>query len=556
MTWKGVAGPPAGAVSSEAFSVAKLQLSSKAVPQTHRVLVLLAEFTDQSALGSAEADWESAMFAPAGSLQHYYDEVSYGMLLMSPAGETYGTVNNGIVGWLQMGYPHPNTGSDTGDPNRSLARDAMIAADPYVDYASFDTNSNGVIDASELSIIVVASGYERSYSGNYGPSVWGHRWSLSLPILAPILDGVVVGDLFSGGGYMQFGEWHRSTSTNGHMATIGIMCHEMGHDLGLPDLYDIGGSSAGIGKWGLMGSGSWGSDEGYSGNSPTHMCAWSKAYLDLLTAQAVGSASGLSVPDVATHDTAYRINTIHPDQYFLLENRQPVGYDRGLPMELGGILVWHIDDAVGSVELNLVNADENHKRVDVEEAEDGLVGFSELDEADNRGDQADLFYSGHINLFEDTTVPSAILYGNIYSGVSISNVSAPGNPMTLDISYTHPSDSDGDGFLPPADCDDTNPAIHPSARETPGDGIDSNCNGDDNCFIATAAFGSRLEGKIDVLRRFRDRHLMHSVSGESLVEAYYRYSPSAARTINQHAWLRTVVRTLLLPLVGFVVLLV
>ena len=40
---------------------------------------------------------------------------------------------------------------------------------------------------------------------------------------------------------------------------------------------------------------------------------------------------------------------------------------------------------------------------------------------------------------------------------------------------------DGDGWTPiNGDCDDTDPEIHPEAKETPGDGIDSNCNDDDD----------------------------------------------------------------------------
>ena len=42
-----------------------------------------------------------------------------------------------------------------------------------------------------------------------------------------------------------------------------------------------------------------------------------------------------------------------------------------------------------------------------------------------------------------------------------------------------PGDRDGDGTLPPADCDDTNSAVEPGATEIPGNGLDDDCAGGD-----------------------------------------------------------------------------
>ena len=76
------------------------------------------------------------------------------------------------------------------------------------------------------------------------------------------------------------------------------------------------------------------------------------------------------------------------------------------------------------------------------------------------------------------------------------------------------------------------------------------------CFIATAAFGTELDCRTDVLRSFRDIHLIDNPVGQSLLNAYYEYSPPVADYIVERDWLRRLVRIMLLPVIGFVSLLV
>lgn len=64
----------------------------------------------------------------------------------------------------------------------------------------------------------------------------------------------------------------------------------------------------------------------------------------------------------------------------------------------------------------------------------------------------------------------------------------------------------------------------------------------DECFIATAAYGTRTAVEIDVLRNFRDDVLMQSPAGRDLVGFYYAATPPLADFIARHESLRTIVR--------------
>ena len=70
------------------------------------------------------------------------------------------------------------------------------------------------------------------------------------------------------------------------------------------------------------------------------------------------------------------------------------------------------------------------------------------------------------------------------------------------------------------------------------------------CFIATAAYGTPMAGKIEILRQFRDGYLLTNPLGQAMVDVYYRVSPPVAEFIAEHPSLKPMVRVGLAPAVA------
>ena len=399
---------------------------------TQHVLVILVQFANQNPIGTTPTDWANYFFGATDSVRHYYTEVSYNQLDLAPATENSGAANDGIVGWVTLPYAHPNTTS-VNDTLRKIAKDAIAAADPFVDFASFDANGDGFIQSSELHIALVYAGYEGSYSGSTalacGNQIWGHRANLAEVVK---VDNVTVLSSQGSGGYAALGEWHCVVNNApGHQATLGVMVHEMGHDLGLPDLYDIeptgNPSSYGVGNWAAMGTGSWNFAPGaFFGSSPAYHDPFSKSYLGWITpTQIISPQAAFLIQPVATTpqvlqlrdnpggiDWTFRTQS-GSGEYFLVENRQKLGYDAGLPG--CGLLIWHIDEAVTFT--NFANATDSHRLVDLEEAD----GRNDLDNKINAGDVGDPFTST-ARFFGQFSKPSSVLYSGQSSGITVTNI--------------------------------------------------------------------------------------------------------------------------------------
>lgn len=111
------------------------------------------------------------------------------------------------------------------------------------------------------------------------------------------------------------------------------------------------------------------------------------------------------------------------------------------------------------------------------------------------------------------------------------------------------------GYYTPYDDDDYCDLDNESVRDTschkavPGEVVgvlESN-----NCFIATAAYGSPMASQVETFRQFRSRYLLKTMWGKAFVRFYYENSPPIANFIAQSETLRAVSRLALWPLLAF-----
>ena len=404
-------------------------LSPPSVQTQRPLLVLRVEFNDFQFTQGA-AIWHDKIFGTdEGELNDYFDEVSYGKFQFVPANETDGVEDDGII-TIQLNENHPDVGGNDIPAFASRLVNAVTLADSSIDFAAYDQDHNGKISRDELQIIFLVAGGE-SATGT-SPGIWAHAWCLdaSQNVTPPVRDGVRLMACGDGGNYALFGEKHGTRD-----ASMGIIAHELGHAaFSLPDLYDTDGSSMGIGDFGLMGSGSWSRKPGdtQAGETPVHMTGWSKMKAGFVTPDMIDSnISGLILNATSLGEyMLYKIPTGAPNEYFLIENRGASGYDMGLSSLqgtsdfTGGLLVLHID------ENQQGNADETHKLVDVEEANN--VG---LDTNAHRGHVNNLYFNGNAGSFSDTTTPNTNRYDGTPTGIKIENISDSASIMTVDIHF-------------------------------------------------------------------------------------------------------------------------
>ncbi|GAB4365269.1 MAG: hypothetical protein Kow00128_07640 [Deltaproteobacteria bacterium] len=400
-----VAGNRAGRSAARTLGV------NPAVDNAIRPLVLLIDFADRPASPTvASKALFDTLFFGAGvsdlSVKNYWNEVSYGQFAVNGSAADINPGTATPTGWLRAGVDFPTTIAsidnivDVQVGNiRTLIADAVsFLAGQGVDFSPYVSSSTGEFFA----VILVHPTYGQEDSGGVGLDPYSHTAGIAPIITAAgnIVDYTIVPSL----------QYYSDPTPRGSTADdppigVGVIVHEMGHLLGLPDLYptalfgQIVPTFSGAGVFDLMAYGMWGSNLLLRADVPAHLSAWSKMTLGWATPTLVTAATPRTLrpaelfPDI---DKVYSNTGADPGQFFLVENREVAStlgnflFDRFLPG--AGILVWQIDDNVVQANLatNTVNSDNVYRGVYVEEA-DGVADTAKAITGTTANDRARFF---------------------------------------------------------------------------------------------------------------------------------------------------------------------
>jgi M6 family metalloprotease-like protein len=335
--------------------------------QTLKAIVILVRFPDNPPGGPTTrfraSVWDSMLFRDAyvrggadtttvRTLKRYYSTVSYGNVEVTtldlPSAVGWVTASNSYTYYCQPDGTHDNGFGPYPRNAQRLAMDAVLAADPFVDFSQYAVG--GVVQ----NLFIVHAGSGAEWSG--GPTlIWSHAWSIPVALY---VDGVLIQDYS-----MEPEAGGDTVGENGPpmtpmLPTVGVYAHEFGHVLGLPDEYDYGYESNGTGRISLMAGGSWNRvPDVYpdcAGNSPAHPSAWGTKYLGFVTPVTVTTTTtGITIPPIETTPVNSMYKVVHPGtsgkEYWLFENRQQIGFDQGfarMTSAAHGLCIYHVDENV------------------------------------------------------------------------------------------------------------------------------------------------------------------------------------------------------------------
>ena len=351
-----------------------------------------------------------------GSVKDYFKEISYGKM-------EYQSVISPII-TLEFDEDKKNYYEYYAYSNGSTI--SVLRTMEMITYALKKLNEQGYDFKKLWPDSNIPEGFSVVHAGGGAEAgnrsfIWSHKSTLQTPVT---LDGIT------------FSNYHTEPAGRGYngdegLVRIGVVCHESLHFFGLPDLYDTTYMTGGLGGFCVMAGGEW---NGEDGKRPSHPSVWCKYKLGLIDCQTAVEGVN-SIGESAKDPDAFYIfkpSNFNVQEYFLMENRQSVGFDKGIPGSKKGILIYHVDERQNGNDL-VYN---DNYLVQLEEAGSGTSNwryFPAMKNSAFNGSDSDYFRNSTISYFNDDckSSPAAKSYGGVSSGIKISEISSSSSLMTF-----------------------------------------------------------------------------------------------------------------------------
>ena len=291
------------------FPIPNIRMSSTGSP---RVAVLFVDFPNANAVNSTESVFSNNI----PEAENYLETMSSGNLDLQ---------FEPLHKWLRMSGEHASYDLSMFDNHLLFMQEAVDLADPEFDFSEID------------SVIVIVDEKADSFT-------WSPAFTPADPYFGLSADGNVITN-----GVTRGVDWANFPSN--------VIAHEMGHTLGLVDLYEIGATSpaqhAHVGNFGIMGlivphtGGSlWGSMDPLNGNEMLAWHRWQLGWIeDTEVFCATNSLTSIEVGPLTNNEgTRMLVIPVDNSRAVVAENRTSDGYDQNL--STGGVLVYLVDTRI------------------------------------------------------------------------------------------------------------------------------------------------------------------------------------------------------------------
>ena len=401
-------------------------------------LNVFIRFADEEEFGTPRSYYDAPFNSEEGpSMKHYYLEVSYDTLTVNTSHYPDCEMTTNIS--YQDGYPrcyyqpynevtNPCGYQDdevTYREHTLLANAIAYIEDEVPDDLVIDGNDDGRVD--NVTFLISGS------PGGWAELLWPHRWALYTQ------------DVYINQNGEQKRVWdYNFNLSSGPYFSVGTLCHELGHSLGAPDLYHYWDDAAptAVGGWDVMDA---------TADIPQYPSAYIKyRYFDWITLEEASMGGTFTLNPATSRDNcAYRLDSVNPNEYFVLEYRIQNGmYDVYAPGNDTGILIYRVND--------LYNGQGNANG-----PPDELYLYRSGGTSSSSGSFGAAPFSLDLGKteFNDTTEPSSFLSNDSPGGINIVDIGSPGetieftvmNLMLLGQYHGFNNDSDHDGIINPGE---------------------------------------------------------------------------------------------------------